>query len=161
MNKINGPLSHSLLSSQIYPQWRLSRLRSLSIRQICFENCAYSLSLCKCECYSSWPWPKFSRSWIWNINISATVCTIATIRHTTFTEVGIRHRMAHCASNIFLLLIKRLLLGDALATITDTMDRFCSAKNLVLSESKYISQDLHFNPVFNCTKQCHQLKYIF
>ena len=27
----------------------------------------------------------------------------------------------HCASNIFLLLIKRLLLGDALATITDNM----------------------------------------
>ena len=54
----------------------------------------------------------------------------------------------HCASNIFLLLIKRLLLGDALATITDTMDLFCSDKNLVLPESQHLSQDLHLIPAF-------------
>ena len=54
----------------------------------------------------------------------------------------------HCASNIFLLLIKRLLLGYALATVRDTMDPFCSDKNLVLSVSQHLIQNLHLISVF-------------
>ena len=50
-----------------------------------------------------------------------------------------------CASNTLLLLIKRLLLGDALATI---IYPFCRDKNLVLSESQHPSQDLHLILVF-------------
>ena len=53
-----------------------------------------------------------------------------------------------CASKHFLLLVKLLLLGDALATITYTMDPFCSDKNLVLSDSQHLSQDLHSISVF-------------
>ena len=67
---------------------------------------------------------------------------------TTFTEVDIRYRVPPLFIKDFLLLIKRLLLGDAPATITDTLEPFCSDKNLVLSKSQHLSQDLHLIPAY-------------
>ena len=49
--------------------------------------------LCVC---TSWTWLAFSRSQIWNINISKTVNAIAETCYINFTEVDIRHRMVPC-----------------------------------------------------------------
>ena len=66
----------------------------------------------------------------------------------------------HCESNI--LLIKIILLGDALATITDTMSHFCSEKNLVLFGFIGITtlkSRLSLNSSFYCINQFHRLKF--
>ena len=104
-DKVDWPLPHSLLPSQIYPQWRLNPLRSLSFRQDGSDNFAYGLSLCKsvCERYTWWLYLNIQ---IWNINFLETVSTIAKIRHKTLTEVGIRHRMAPLCNKHFLVISK-------------------------------------------------------
>ena len=54
----------------------------------------------------------------------------------------------HCALNIFFVINKATITSCAQATITDTMDPFCSDTNLILTESQHPSQDLYLIPVF-------------
>ena len=131
------------------PQWRLSCLRSLSIRQICNKDFAYSLSLCVIvsiivlDLDLNFQDHKFETLTARKLWVLLQKDVIRLLQRFIFAI-----EWHHCASNILLLLIKRLLLGDALATITNTFDHFCSDKNLALSEWQRLSQELHLIPVF-------------